>query len=91
MEGFMKDSQGRLVPVDMIKPVDKARDDLVQSIVSESQTLAGMLKEFRDGQWRISGRLSTVRRAISRGVRRREGERIAHLVRRRIPGTHRRR
>ncbi len=33
-----------------------------------------MLKEFREGQWRISGRLSTVRRAISRGVRRREGE-----------------
>jgi len=47
MEGFMKDSQGRLVPVDMVKPVDKARDDLVQSIVSESQTLAGMLQEFR--------------------------------------------
>ncbi len=48
MEGFMKDSQGRLVPLDMVKPVDKARDDLVQSIVSESQVLAAMLKEFRD-------------------------------------------
>jgi hypothetical protein len=48
MESFMKDQKGRLVPADMVKPVDKARDDLVLSIVSESLTLSEMLKEFRN-------------------------------------------
>ena len=47
MESFMKDPKGRLVPADMVKPVDKARDDLVQSIVSESLALSEMLKDFR--------------------------------------------
>lgn len=47
MDGFMKDPKGRLVPVDMVKPVDKARDDLVQSILSESLTLASLLQDFK--------------------------------------------
>ncbi|HWR12470.1 MAG TPA: DUF3164 family protein [Rectinemataceae bacterium] len=47
MEEYMKDQKGRLVPSDMVKPVDKARDDLVQSITEEGLALSEMLKDFK--------------------------------------------
>ena len=43
----MKDGQGRLIPIDMIKPVDKARDDIVKEIVGKALVVAGAISEFR--------------------------------------------
>jgi hypothetical protein len=48
MDGYMKDQQGRFVPLEMIKPVDRARDELVREIVGKSLNLADVLKSFRD-------------------------------------------
>ncbi len=47
-EGYRKNSQGHLVPVDMIKPVDALRDDLVMRLVGQAQTLNDGLVKFKD-------------------------------------------
>jgi len=46
-EGYMKDSQGRLVPKEMVKPIDLTRDELVKEIVNKALTLSKMLSEFK--------------------------------------------
>lgn len=38
-DGYLQDAQGRLVPLGMVKPVDRARHDLVLEIVSKAQAL----------------------------------------------------
>jgi hypothetical protein len=48
MEGYLEDQQGRLVPLEMVKPIDRARSDLVMEIVGERLSLAKVLKDFRD-------------------------------------------
>jgi len=45
-EKFMKDSQGRLVHIDMVKPVDQARDQLVRDVINKSLATAAALREF---------------------------------------------
>jgi len=47
-DNYMKDAQGRLVPVDMVKEVDKARDQLVREIVEKALGLREAMKAFRD-------------------------------------------
>jgi hypothetical protein len=46
-EGYMKDPQGRLVPVESIKPIDIARNDLVLEIVTRALPLRAQLARFR--------------------------------------------
>ena len=46
-EGYMVDAQGRLIPVDMVKPVDKARDEIVREIVAKAMNVAGEISEFK--------------------------------------------
>lgn len=48
MDGFMKDSKGRMVPEDMVKPIDKARDELVNEIVSHAAKVARELRSFKE-------------------------------------------
>lgn len=38
-DGFKRDAQGRLVPKELIKPIDLARDDLVREIVTAAHQL----------------------------------------------------
>ncbi|GFK94446.1 hypothetical protein NNJEOMEG_02291 [Fundidesulfovibrio magnetotacticus] len=45
---FMQDSQGRFVPVGMVKDVDKARHELVLEIVGKAQELRQAMARFRD-------------------------------------------
>lgn len=45
--GYKADSQGRLVPVETIKPIDLERDELVATIVARARTLNAELKAFR--------------------------------------------
>lgn len=45
---YRKDSYGRLVPVDAIKPLDLLRDDTVTGIVQRALELQGLMKTFKD-------------------------------------------
>lgn len=46
-DGFMKDPQGRLVPVSTIRPIDLERDHLVQQIVARGRKVSADLTEFK--------------------------------------------
>lgn len=46
-DGYMKDPQGRLVPIDTIKPVDIRRDAVVRNIVEEARALNEQITAFR--------------------------------------------
>lgn len=48
-DAYMRDSQGRLVPVENIKPIDIARNDLVLEIVTRALPLREQLARFRSG------------------------------------------
>ena len=45
--GYMKDAQGRLVPVEMVRPADLMRDALVLELTNEAQTLSAALGAFK--------------------------------------------
>lgn len=47
MDGYMKDAKGRMVPLEMIKPIDKARDQLVREIVGQSLSLAQQIARLK--------------------------------------------
>lgn len=48
-DGFMQDSQGRLIPVDLVKDIDRARDDLVREIVSKAKEVSRQVATFKAG------------------------------------------
>lgn len=48
-EGYMEDSQGRLVPKDMVKDIDIERDALVREIVAKARELGEALARFKGG------------------------------------------
>jgi hypothetical protein len=46
-EGFMEDGQGRLVRVENVRPIDKARDELVREFVGKAVAVSRMLETFK--------------------------------------------
>lgn len=46
-EGYMQDTQGRLVPIEMVKEIDRARDELVRELVDRAQPLRRDLAAYR--------------------------------------------
>ena len=46
-EGYRKDHMGRLVPEEVIKPVDKTRDELVNEIIAAALPQRDMLAQFK--------------------------------------------
>ncbi|PAU86301.1 sulfate transporter [Pseudomonas sp. WN033] len=46
-ESYRRDAQGRLVPEDMIKPIDLERDRLVQHLVDRASELSSELSDFK--------------------------------------------
>ena len=46
-KGYMKDAQGRLVPVKKVNPIDKERNDIVKAIVGEALNLSGVIGDFK--------------------------------------------
>ncbi len=46
-EGYMKDAQGRLVPLEMVKEIDKLRDELVRKMVTTAKQTAEILATFK--------------------------------------------
>lgn len=47
-DGYMTDGQGRLVPVNLVKDVDKTRDGIVREIAGKALALREAMKSFRD-------------------------------------------
>ena len=45
--GYKKDHQGRLVPENLIKPIDRARDELVSEIIAAALPQRDMLVQFK--------------------------------------------
>ena len=45
--GYRKDHRGYLVPEEAIKPIDRARDELVMELVSQALPLRDMLAQFK--------------------------------------------
>lgn len=45
--GYMEDAVGRLWPVESVKPVDAARNDLVMELVTRALGLASLLANFK--------------------------------------------
>jgi hypothetical protein len=46
-QGYMEDAQGRLIPIEKIKPIDLERDALVREIVEAALKLRQHLAEFK--------------------------------------------
>ncbi|MCG9059453.1 DUF3164 family protein, partial [Laribacter hongkongensis] len=46
-EGYKRDARGSLIPVDRIKPIDLARDELVREIVARAKGVNECLAEFK--------------------------------------------
>ncbi len=46
-DGYRKDAQGRLIPEDQIKPVDKLRDELVLSLATKAKALQKQMRDFK--------------------------------------------
>lgn len=45
--GYMQDAQGRLVPESLVKPIDKARDQLVQELIAKAVAVNEALAKFK--------------------------------------------
>lgn len=48
---FMEDAQGRQVPVEMVKDVDRLRDQTVKAIMEKTFAMRDALKAFKQGVW----------------------------------------
>lgn len=46
-DGYMQDAQGRLVPASLVKPIDKARDQLVQELINKAVVVKSALVDFK--------------------------------------------
>jgi hypothetical protein len=47
MSGYMQDSQGRFIPVELISDIDKLRDQTVRRIAEESLKMKKVLEQFK--------------------------------------------
>lgn len=45
--GYWQDAKGALIPEDKVKPIDKARDELVKELVKKSEMLSALLADFK--------------------------------------------
>ena len=47
-EGYMEDAQGRLVPIAMVKDIDRIRDELVKRLTAKAREVKALLQVFKD-------------------------------------------
>ncbi|MHA6913032.1 DUF3164 family protein [Ralstonia pseudosolanacearum] len=45
--GYWRDGEGRLIPENMVKPIDRARDDVVRELVEKAKSVSAVLAEFK--------------------------------------------
>lgn len=46
--GYVKDRDGHLIPKAKVKPIDRARDQLVNRLAKEAEELSGTIADFRE-------------------------------------------
>lgn len=46
--GYWQNAQGALIPVDMVKPIDRARNDLVHELVQKASELSQLMAKFKN-------------------------------------------
>jgi len=46
-EGYLRDAQGRLVPQELVKEVDRERDELVRELVAKAREVQQLMAKFR--------------------------------------------
>lgn len=46
-KGYMMDSQGRLIPKDKVKAIDKERDKLTKKLLKEAEKVSEIMREFK--------------------------------------------
>ena len=46
-EGYMKNSRGGYDPIELVKPLDKIRDELVRKIVAEAEEVSRVVADFK--------------------------------------------
>jgi hypothetical protein len=46
-EGYMQDAKGSLIPIDMVKEIDKLRDSLVKEIAQKAAEMSSVLEGFK--------------------------------------------
>lgn len=44
---YMQDAEGRLIPVKLIRDIDRQRDNLVKELFNQAATLSTQIKEFK--------------------------------------------
>jgi hypothetical protein len=59
-EGYMRNPQGHLIPIQIIKPIDLARDNLVKEIVGGARSLHDQLREFKQNVFADIGAFVTL-------------------------------
>lgn len=47
-EGYMKNTDGALMPIDKVKPAHKLEDETVRNLISEAKVVSAALKKFKD-------------------------------------------
>jgi hypothetical protein len=52
LEGHLRDSYGRLVPIALVKPIDLARHELTTEIIARAKVLHELIKDFK--AWSMS-------------------------------------
>lgn len=45
--GYWQDVEGRLIPENMVKPIDRARDDIVRELITKAKAVSATLAEFK--------------------------------------------
>jgi hypothetical protein len=45
--GYWQNAQGALIPVEMVKPIDRARNDLVHELVQQANELSQLMAKFK--------------------------------------------
>ena len=45
--GYWRNAQGALIPVEMVKPIDRARNDLVHELVQQANELSQLMAKFK--------------------------------------------
>lgn len=45
--GYWQNAQGALIPVEMVKPIDRARNDLVHELVQKANELSQLMAKFK--------------------------------------------
>ena len=45
--GYWRNAQGALIPVNMVKPIDRARNDLVHELVQKANELSQLMAKFK--------------------------------------------